>query len=580
VRAWLWWLVALKMLLVGALWWLPATAALPLPSGNDSPAARAASVPLAALRGMGADAAPAPPAGTADGAGSLSAAPRRPRPTPAAWLFLAFIVAGAAALVRIATETRRLSRDLRRGSADLTDTPLGGEARLLAVSLGLAHTPRLRQSPAATAPLVFGLRAPAVVLPPDFSDALSPDERRMALAHELAHVRRGDLWRDLVPLLARALWAALPVLPGLVWREWATAREAACDALALRATRAEPGAYSRVLLKIVRSDAHPTPSGAPAALGATASFYTLRSRLETVRSLTDGPPPAPAALLPVGAALLLGGVLLAPWRPVVVAGPTGPGPAAAPRLAAAAAFPAEEGAEDVADVPGLDVRAGGDPDMRYLLLGAPPQGAPPPPGGHRLLVVLPGGDGSDEFNSWVRRIKKRALGSEYVVAELVAKAWDGRQMGEVVWPTRTNPWPGMRFSTEEFVAAVVRDASARYEIDPRRVFLLGWASGGPAAYAVTLDPDGPVRGSIIAMSVYDRSWLPPLSGARGRAVFLLHPEDAPVAPVSVAERAKKELSGAGADVELVTYPGGYGWGGDVYAYLRRGVRHLEDSQTP
>jgi hypothetical protein len=173
VRAWLWWLVALKLLLVGALWWLPA-AALPLPAGGgDSPAARAAAVPLAALRGMGADDGAAAPTDMSVAGPSGAAAPRRPRPTPAAWLFLAFVVAGATALARTAAETMRLSRDLRRGSADLTDTPLGGEARLIGVSLGLAHTPRLRQSPAATAPLVFGLRAPAVVLPPDFSDALS-----------------------------------------------------------------------------------------------------------------------------------------------------------------------------------------------------------------------------------------------------------------------------------------------------------------------------------------------------------------------------------------------------------------------
>ena len=49
--------------------------------------------------------------------------------------------------------------------------------------------------------------------------------------------------------------------------------------------------------------------------------------------------------------------------------------------------------------------------------------------GFKLLLVLPGGDGSADFNPFVRRIHKNALDGSYVVAELVAPAWSADPIG-------------------------------------------------------------------------------------------------------------------------------------------------------
>jgi predicted esterase len=133
----------------------------------------------------------------------------------------------------------------------------------------------------------------------------------------------------------------------------------------------------------------------------------------------------------------------------------------------------------------------------------------------------------------------------------------------------------MRFSTEDFITAVVRDVEARLPIDRRSVFTLSWASGGPAAYAASLDPATPITGSFIAMSIFPTDALPSLSRAKGHRYFLLHPENTPIASVKVGKRAQETLRKNGAAVELVTYPGGYGWFGDVYAQVRRGIRYLE-----
>jgi hypothetical protein len=42
--------------------------------------------------------------------------------------------------------------------------------------------------------------------------------------------------------------------------------------------------------------------------------------------------------------------------------------------------------------------------------------------------------------------------------------------------------------------------------------------------------------------------------------------------------AAAALRKSGAITELVPYEGGYGWHGDVYAQIRRGIRWLEDQQ--
>jgi predicted esterase len=227
----------------------------------------------------------------------------------------------------------------------------------------------------------------------------------------------------------------------------------------------------------------------------------------------------------------------------------------------------EDGGEDVKDVPNLDLRAGNDPMKRYFLIGKPIEGA------NKLLVVLPGGDGSAENNLFVRRVWKNALPPGYLIAELVAPKWSDGQMDSITWPTRKVRWAGMKFATEDFVEAVVKDASTKAKIDPAKVFTLSWSSGGPAAYATSL-ANGPVKGSLIAMSVYYPQQLPPTINAGGHAYYLLHSPDDFI-PMKLPEQAKKELTAAGAKVTLATYRGGHGWTEDPFGNIRKGVEWLE-----
>jgi predicted esterase len=157
----------------------------------------------------------------------------------------------------------------------------------------------------------------------------------------------------------------------------------------------------------------------------------------------------------------------------------------------------------------------------------------------------------------------------------VAPKWTADQ--KIVWPTKTNPVTGMKFSTEELVAAVVEDVAKKHKLDRTRVFTLSWSSGGPAAYAASLQNKRAVTGSLIAMSVFNPKYLPPLKGAKGHAYYLYHSPEDRVCPYRMAEQARTSLAKNGAKVHLETYEGGHGWRGDVYADLRSGVEWLENN---
>ncbi len=157
-----------------------------------------------------------------------------------------------------------------------------------------------------------------------------------------------------------------------------------------------------------------------------------------------------------------------------------------------------------------------------------------------------------------------------------ARKWTSNQ--EIVWPTDKNRVEGIKFSTEEFVDAVITDVGRRHRLNPQRVFTLTWSSSGPAAYAVSLTSQK-VTGSFIGMSVFKPDLLPPLEKAKGHGYFLYHSPDDRVCPFGMAQRAARDLEKNGATVKLVTYQGGHGWRAGLYDHIRDGVQWLEKNHA-
>ncbi len=97
-------------------------------------------------------------------------------------------------------------------------------------------------------PFTGGIRRPYVVLTTELLSTLEPDELRVLLAHELAHVRRRDaLWKWLLLFLRHLSF----LNPAVHWPyRWLNLEmERSCDEAASAIIR-KPGALARALLKV------------------------------------------------------------------------------------------------------------------------------------------------------------------------------------------------------------------------------------------------------------------------------------------------------------------------------------------
>lgn len=189
-------------------------------------------------------------------------------------LCLWLLWAGCAA-VRIAVELCIASR-LRMGSRRLAVEGPSAILRELGRRLEIRRLPDLREADVA-GPLLLGWRRPAILLPRG-CEFWTDSHLRLALAHELAHLRRGDpLWCWL-PVLIRIVG---PFHPMLRWAEseWRFWQEAAADELALRATGEKPGALARLLIDVAAGALpHRLPAGVLPALPQTPRMLERRVR--------------------------------------------------------------------------------------------------------------------------------------------------------------------------------------------------------------------------------------------------------------------------------------------------------------
>ncbi|MGO4701618.1 M56 family metallopeptidase [Dyella sp. 2RAB6] len=196
----------------------------------------------------------------------------------------------------------RETRAVMRNAEPVRDAKLLAQCAEQARALGLRRCPDLRRSEVIVSPQVAGLWRPVVLLPTEHT--LDADECAMALAHELAHLRRGDLWLGWIPALAQRAFFFHP-LARWAMREYAFHREAACDAQVLDRSRAEPQDYGRLLLRL--GVAFPVSSGLA---GASPTFQNLKRRL-TLLQQTDRVPPRLGAWLLVVLVALAGAL---PYR--------------------------------------------------------------------------------------------------------------------------------------------------------------------------------------------------------------------------------------------------------------------------
>ena len=198
----------------------------------------------------------APPAGARLAPEAAPSLPWGSMALAGAWL--AIVLALTVRQVRRARAARR-----RALAADPAPAWLAAEAAAIARSLGLRRAARrveVRVSATDGAPYLVGLARPIIVLPLTLSEPRSGESkdhaRRAALAHELAHVRRGDAMLRLVQAAAATLFFFWPIVR-LVNRRLDLAREQACDAWAVTVGPLSARDYARMLVDAARQSAAP-----------------------------------------------------------------------------------------------------------------------------------------------------------------------------------------------------------------------------------------------------------------------------------------------------------------------------------
>jgi uncharacterized protein (TIGR03067 family) len=116
--------------------------------------------------------------------------------------------------------------------------------------LGIDRKVRLIVTSRPIGPAAFGIFRPSILLPEPLLSGASADQIDLILAHELIHLRRGDVFASKLQLVAQLAWWFNP----LVW--WANQqagreRERCCDEEVLSGIGCKPVVYARTLLNVL-----------------------------------------------------------------------------------------------------------------------------------------------------------------------------------------------------------------------------------------------------------------------------------------------------------------------------------------
>ncbi|MFN6507634.1 M56 family metallopeptidase [Xanthomonas translucens] len=316
-RCRLWWLVGAQAIL-GLVWagalHLPVLPAAPMPA-----ALAATALPAASRQDVAATSATSPASRHLTAPQAASAAAPLPWAQTLAGLWLTGVLLGALR----SGYAYRASRRLVQASTPCADASLLGALRLAAEAHGLRQPPQLRLSTHIDSPQLIGPWRPVLLLPARRLAAMHADDLDMALTHELVHLQRRDLWWGLLPALAQHLFFFHPLVQ-LAVREYALAREAACDAAVVAGHRHCRHNYARLLLQL---GVAPRPAAGVAS--ASPSFVSLKRRLLMLQST--------ASFSRLGAGLITAAITLAGVMPLRLVAK--PAPANAAAVAAPVAAP-------------------------------------------------------------------------------------------------------------------------------------------------------------------------------------------------------------------------------------------------
>ncbi|WP_165227226.1 M56 family metallopeptidase [Aquisphaera insulae] len=242
------------------------------------------------------------------------------------WLAIAFVAGLIIGLTRLTIGLVSM-RALRRESLPLVDPSLLELVEVLRAEMGCTRTVDLRVAPSLSTPATIGGRRPLILVPSEWA-SWDDDERRAVIAHELAHVCRGDYLAGLVAQMGLAVQFHHPLAHWLVAR-LRLEQELAADAWSAR-LNGGAGPYLSTLARMaIRRDDRRLRWPARAFLPSQETFVTRINMLRTDHADRHARPSSLMRATTL-AATVATGLAVAGFRPPLAAQET-PARAATPK---------------------------------------------------------------------------------------------------------------------------------------------------------------------------------------------------------------------------------------------------------
>ncbi len=227
--------------------------------------------------------------------------PVNPPVAPLSWqgaVFLAWltvVLTMVLLLLQRAIFVRDLVAQSKEANSMMADTLESCRERM-----GVKRKIGLKVSANATSPAVCGLFRPVILLPQNLMSSLNPSQLRVVLLHELAHIRRGDLWMNLAQTILQIIYFynLLLWLANCIIRR---VREQAVDEMVLVAMGEKAQQYPQTLVNVAKL-AFKRPALSLRLIGVVESKSALTGR---IKHILNRPMPKKAKLGILGLAVVI-----------------------------------------------------------------------------------------------------------------------------------------------------------------------------------------------------------------------------------------------------------------------------------
>lgn len=226
------------------------------------------------------------------------------------WIGIALWCMGAAGMVillshRACQTVRILRRSTRRVPPHLLTM-----ANQTASRLGIRKPSRVELSNEISVPMLVLSGNVQLILPADFEARFGLEGCRMAIAHELAHYKRRDLWWNLLPTMVSIVLFFWPPA-WLAARRYYLAMELACDESAIRSAKLGHAAYAGLLVRLLEDQGRRRMPAHALSMAWSGTFRALSERIRFMKiDLQNQRYRRPISALVMVATI---GLLLLPW---------------------------------------------------------------------------------------------------------------------------------------------------------------------------------------------------------------------------------------------------------------------------